>query len=171
MRIVALQREVFVAEAENVVRIMSIHKAKGLEFPVVFVPQLGKRINFKSTTGDILADRHLGLGVSAVDLEKRDVFARGDRLALRIAQPLRVERGGVRLNLPVGYDYATLAPTYAASTFALTPSGRELVGELAWRGALWGGDAAASVFWRKDPGHVASLPEDKGVAVKWTRGF
>ena len=107
----------------------------------------------------------------AVDIEKLGVFAAGDRMAVRIAQPLRVESGGVRLNLPVGYDYATLSPTYAENTFALTPSGRELVGELAWRGELWGGAAAASVFWRKDPGHIASLPDDKGVALKWGRGF
>ena len=107
----------------------------------------------------------------AVDLEKFGVFALGDRLAMRIAQPLRVESGGVRLNLPVDYDYATLSPSFATSTYALTPSGRELIGELAWRGELWGGDAAASVFYRRDPGHFASLPDDKGVAVKWGRGF
>ena len=107
----------------------------------------------------------------AVDLEKLGVFASSDRVALRIAQPLRVESGGVRLSLPVDYDYATLRPVYGVDTFALTPSGRELVGELAWRGELWGGDAAASVFWRKDPGHFASLPDDKGAAVKWGRGF
>ena len=107
----------------------------------------------------------------AIDLEKLGVFAASDRLALRIAQPLRVERGGVRLNLPVDYDYATLSPAFATSTFALTPSGRELIGELAWRGELWGGDASASMFYRKDPGHIASLPDDKGVAVKWQRGF
>ena len=107
----------------------------------------------------------------AIDLEKLGVFAAGDRLALRIAQPLRVERGGVQLNLPVDYDYATLSPAFGTSTFALTPSGRELIGELAWRGELWGGDAAASMFYRRDPGHVASLPDDKGVAVKWQRGF
>ena len=58
-----------------------------------------------------------------------------------------------------------------SSTFALTPSGRELIGELAWRGTLWGGDAGASVFYRKDPGHIAGLPDDKGIAVKWGRGF
>ena len=121
-------------------------------------------------SGAIIGGRLLSQAF-AIDLEKLGVFAQGDRLALRIAQPLRVERGGVRLNLPVDYDYATLSPTFASSTFALTPSGRELIGELAWRGALWGGDAAASVFWRKDPGHIASLPADKGVAMKWGRGF
>jgi hypothetical protein len=77
----------------------------------------------------------------------------------------------VRLNLPVDYDYATLTPTFATSAYSLTPRGRELIGEIAWRGDLWGGDAAASVFYRKDPGHVASLPDDKGVAVKWSTGF
>ncbi|WP_230206893.1 S8 family peptidase [Novosphingobium sp. Gsoil 351] len=119
--------------------------------------------------GAIVGGRLLSQAL-AVDLEKLAVFAKGDRLAIRIAQPLRVESGGVRLNLPVDYDYATLSPTFASSTYALTPSGRELIGELAWRGELWGGDAAASVFYRKDPGHFASLPDDKGVAVKWGRG-
>ena len=88
--------------------------------------------------GTIVGGRLLS-SAFAVDLEKLGVFAHGDRLALRIAQPLRVERGGVRLNLPVDYDYVTLSPTFARSTYALTPSGRELIGELAWRGELWGG--------------------------------
>jgi hypothetical protein len=107
----------------------------------------------------------------AVDVEKLGVFAKADRLALRLSQPLRVESGGVRLNLPVDYDYATLTPTFATSTYALTPRGRELIGELAWGGELWGGDAMGSVFYRRDPGHYASMPDDKGVAVKWSRGF
>src|SRR5205823_567151 len=58
-------------EAENAVRIMSIHRAKGLEFPVVFVPELGKRINLQSCSGNILADRKLGLGLTAIDRRKR----------------------------------------------------------------------------------------------------
>ena len=107
----------------------------------------------------------------ALDLEKVGVLAGGDALALRFSQPLRVERGGVSLNLPVDYDYATLAPTYDESFFALTPKGRELMGELAWRGPLWGGEAAGSVFYRKDPGHFAAGPDDQGVALKWSRGF
>ena len=121
--------------------------------------------------GGAIAGGRLLSQAFAVDLEKLGVFAASDRLALRIAQPLRVESGGVRLNLSVDYDYATLSPAFATSTLALTPSGRELIGELAWRGALWGGDAGASMFYRKDPGHIASLPDDKGVALKWGRGF
>jgi hypothetical protein len=120
--------------------------------------------------GAIVGGRLLSSAFS-LDLEKLGVFADGDRLAVRLAQPLRVESGGVRLNLPVDYDYATLTPTFATSTYALTPRGRELIGEVAWRGQLWGGDAAASLFYRKDPGHYASVPDDKGVAVKWSKGF
>ncbi len=107
----------------------------------------------------------------AVDLEKAGVLIGGDRLAFRLAQPLRVESGGVELSLPVDYSYATLAPTYGTRTLALAPRGRELVGELAWRAALWGGEAGASLYYRKDPGHFAAVPDDKGFAVQWSVGF
>jgi len=118
----------------------------------------------------IVGGRLLSQGF-AVDLEKVAVFGGSDRLALRLAQPLRVESGEVRLNLPVNYDYATLTPMFAKSFYSLSPQGRELIAELAWRGELWGGDAAASLFYRKDPGHYASVPDDQGVALKWSRGF
>jgi hypothetical protein len=122
-------------------------------------------------TGNAIVGGRLLSSAFAVDLEKLGVFAAGDRLALRVAQPLRVESGGVRLNLPVDYDYATLSPVFAQSFYDLTPRGRELIAELAWRGEVGGGDAAASAFWRKDPGHYAGVPDDKGVAVRWSRGF
>jgi ATP-dependent helicase/nuclease subunit A len=55
------------SEADNVVRVMSVHRSKGLEFPVVFLPDLGKRINFSDCQGTILADRSAGLGMAVVD--------------------------------------------------------------------------------------------------------
>ena len=79
--------------------------------------------------------------------------------------------GNLLADLDLDYDYATLTPRFALSRYDLTPRGRELIAELAWRGELWGGDAAASVFWRKDPGHYADVPDDQGVAVRWSRGF
>ena len=105
------------------------------------------------------------------DLTKQGVLAANDTLGLRVSQPLRVENGGLNLTLPVAYDYATLLPTYGTSLLSLAPQGREVDSELAWHGNLWGGDASASVFYRTDPGHIASLPDDKGVAVKWGRRF
>ncbi len=58
-------------ENENVVRIMSIHKSKGLEFSVVICPGLGKQFNLRDTYEDILLHKDLGLGPKFVDVEKR----------------------------------------------------------------------------------------------------
>jgi ATP-dependent helicase/nuclease subunit A len=55
--------------SEDVVRLMSIHRSKGLEFPVVFVPDLGKRFNFEGAKGDILVHRDRGLGLRVIDLD------------------------------------------------------------------------------------------------------
>ena len=59
------------SEADDVVRIMSVHASKGLEFPVVFLADLGKEHNMQSASGAILAHRDTFLGLSAVDQEKR----------------------------------------------------------------------------------------------------
>ena len=59
-----------VGPAEQVVRIMSIHRSKGLEFPVVLLPDLGKHHNLTDTRGSILVDRQVGLGMSVVDQER-----------------------------------------------------------------------------------------------------
>lgn len=59
------------SEAEDVVRIMSVHRSKGLEFPVVFTPDLGRKHNTRDCSGPILADRAGYLGLSVVDETKR----------------------------------------------------------------------------------------------------
>lgn len=61
-----------VADSEgSVVRIMSIHKSKGLEFPIVFVAGLGKNFNKQDTRGKLLIDADLGIGTDYLDSEKR----------------------------------------------------------------------------------------------------
>ena len=54
-------------ENADVVRIMSIHKSKGLEFPVCFVAGLAKRFNMQDITGGMIADMDMGIGVDYVD--------------------------------------------------------------------------------------------------------
>lgn len=49
------------AEAENAVRLMSIHQSKGLEFPIVVVADLAKGFNYDDTRGAVLLDEELGL--------------------------------------------------------------------------------------------------------------
>jgi len=82
-----------------------------------------------------------------------------------------VESGALNLSLPVGYSYETELPEYAARSLSLAPHGREVMVELAWRGPLLTGHGAASIFYRRDPGHYASLPDDKGVALRWSKSF
>lgn len=60
-------------EAADVVRIMSIHKSKGLEFPVTFVCGLSKNFNKKDTTAVVVTDVDLGLGVKYVNVVQRTV--------------------------------------------------------------------------------------------------
>ena len=56
---------------ENTVRVMSIHKSKGLEFPVVFLAGMGKKFNKQDAYGKILIDPDLGIGTDYLDLERR----------------------------------------------------------------------------------------------------
>uniref|UniRef100_UPI0035B511E5 PD-(D/E)XK nuclease family protein n=1 Tax=Symbiobacterium terraclitae TaxID=557451 RepID=UPI0035B511E5 len=58
-------------EGEDVVRLMSIHKSKGLEFPVVFVAGLGSKFARQDLSGDLLLERGLGFGPVLVDPEVR----------------------------------------------------------------------------------------------------
>lgn len=63
--------EASLAGEENTVRVMSIHKSKGLEFPVVFLAGMGKKFNKQDAYGKILIDPDLGIGTDHLDLERR----------------------------------------------------------------------------------------------------
>lgn len=56
---------------KDTVRIMSIHKSKGLEFPIVFLAGMGKNFNKQDAYSKILIDPELGIGADYLDLENR----------------------------------------------------------------------------------------------------
>ncbi|MDD2189953.1 MAG: helicase-exonuclease AddAB subunit AddA [Eubacteriales bacterium] len=58
-----------IGENDDVVRIMTIHKSKGLEFPMVIIGGLGKRFNRESNTYRISLHKEIGLGMRFVDKE------------------------------------------------------------------------------------------------------
>ncbi len=58
-------------EAENTVRIMSIHKSKGLEFPIVFVSGISKNFNVTDVRGSMVMHPELGIGCDFVDPDRR----------------------------------------------------------------------------------------------------
>ena len=64
------------------VRIMSIHKSKGLEFPVVILADLAKRFNNMDFLSSVLVHPQLGLGPERIDMEKRIRYPTAARLAL-----------------------------------------------------------------------------------------
>jgi hypothetical protein len=105
------------------------------------------------------------------DLARYGTFKQGDMLGLRVSQPLRVMSGGLNLDLPVAYDYASESAIFGTQRVNLSPQGREMMGEVTWRGPLLWGQAGASLFYRHNPGHVASAPDDVGAAVSWSAEF
>ncbi|WP_405082411.1 helicase-exonuclease AddAB subunit AddA [Paenibacillus chitinolyticus] len=84
-------------EQEDVVRIMSIHKSKGLEFPVVFAAGLGKMFNQRDLLDPFLIHKELGFGPRFVDTKLRVGYPTLPQLAIRrrmrietLAEELRV---------------------------------------------------------------------------------
>ena len=56
---------------DGCIQITSIHKSKGLEYPVVFLCGLSRAFNMASARGNLLCDQHLGLGLNCVDEKNR----------------------------------------------------------------------------------------------------
>jgi hypothetical protein len=112
-------------------------------------------------------------GAYGLDIAKAGVLGGNDKLAFRLAQPLRVEHGGFAMMLPTAYDYSTLTATDTLNRFSLTPSGRELDAELSYGSSLLGGNAwlGGNLFARRQPGHIADSPDDIGAAIRFTLGF
>lgn len=73
-----------IGENENVVRIMSIHKSKGLEFPVVFLCRSDKNINMRSLNENILLDQDLGIGPKYINYERKIEYNTAAREAIRL---------------------------------------------------------------------------------------
>jgi len=86
-----------ITESEDVVRIMTIHKSKGLEFPVVFVLGLGRRMRTATARDRILTDAELGIGLPCVDTalgsERDTLLRRAMRIKLsrqQLAEEVRI---------------------------------------------------------------------------------
>ena len=60
-----------IGENENVVRIMSIHKSKGLEFPVVFLCNSNKKFNVQDLNNQVLLHQDLGFGLTHIEADKK----------------------------------------------------------------------------------------------------
>ena len=72
-----------IGENDDVVRIMSIHKSKGLEFPIVFLVSTSSKFNLMDLNMDILLDRDLGIGVKYIDYDKQIKYDTLTKLAIK----------------------------------------------------------------------------------------
>ena len=122
-----------VGESEDVVRVMTVHRSKGLEFPVVFLPDLGKDINLRDCAGSILVDRQAMFGMEVVDDVRR---VRYPSLASTLVQS-RLRRQAMAEELRVLY----VAMTRAQEHLVCVGTARATAPET-WR-ARWRGHAGA----------------------------
>ncbi len=71
------------SDQDDLVRVMSIHKSKGLQFPVVFLSGMGRKFNKRSLSDAVLVDAELGIGCDYVDLENKVKIPSVKRTAIR----------------------------------------------------------------------------------------
>lgn len=72
-----------IGEQDDVVRLMTIHSSKGLEFPVVFVAGLGRSFNQMDFNNPYLFDQDFGLAVKAIDPDNRIMYTSLPFLAMK----------------------------------------------------------------------------------------
>lgn len=73
-----------IGEKDDVIRIMSIHKSKGLEFPVVILASTGKKFNMQDLNTPILLHQDIGFGMQLIDAEKKIEYSTLSKEAIRI---------------------------------------------------------------------------------------
>ncbi len=73
-----------IGENEDVIRIMSIHKSKGLEFPVVFLSSTSKKFNMQDLNKKVLLHQDIGLGPTYTNYEKKIEYPTLAKEAIKI---------------------------------------------------------------------------------------
>ena len=84
-------------EKENVVRIMTIHSSKGLEFPFVFIAGAGRKFNKMDFNEPYLFDQHFGLAVKAIDPDNRITYTSLPFLAMKEKKELEMRAEEMRV--------------------------------------------------------------------------
>ena len=162
------ERGLITAGAANAgcVSIMSIHKSKGLEFPVVILGNLSRKFNQESLRAQILCDKELGMGLSVADTQNR---VRYPSIAKR-AIATKMEAESVSEEMRVLYVAMTRARDRLIMTYAakkLEDDLREIAlrldfdgGELLCRDAICMGDwVLLSALQHTEAGELHALGE------------
>lgn len=86
-----------VGEGTDSVRIMTIHKSKGLEFPIVFLGEIHKKFMEKDASATMLVHEKLGIGL--VEYEKETRMKRKSMIHHRISEQMKIENRGEELRI------------------------------------------------------------------------
>ena len=125
-------------ENANVVRIMSIHKSKGLEFPIVFCSAMSKNFNTMDFKKDMLYHYELGFGPQLVDINRRISYPSIAKEALKYKMNLE--------NLSEEMRILYVALTRAKEKLILTGSVKDIPGTLVKWGKNLDGDRPMSQY-------------------------
>lgn len=109
-------------EERSMVRIMSIHKSKGLEFPVVFLAGMGKKFNQRDAYGTLLLDADMGAAADWLDLKLRTKTPTLKKQVLK--RRMELETMGEELRI------LYVAMTRAKEALIMTGTDRSLSGKL-----------------------------------------
>ncbi|WP_304507362.1 helicase-exonuclease AddAB subunit AddA [Anaerotignum sp.] len=126
-------------EGANLIRVLTIHKSKGLEFPVVFVADTGKQFNEMDVRAAVLTHQEWGFGMDYKNLERRAVYRTLSKTAL--AEVIRLE------NLSEELRVLYVALTRAKEKLILTGTIKDLeksVGK--WAGMAEGKEDRLPIF-------------------------
>ena len=85
------------SDKEDVVRIMTIHSSKGLEFPYVFIAGAGRKFNKMDFNEPYLFDQHFGLAVKAIDPDNRITYTSLPFLAMKEKKELEMRSEEMRV--------------------------------------------------------------------------
>ncbi len=122
----------------------------------------GARHGWTTFAGGKVGTSGYSLGIS-----RDGVFESNDGLAFHLSQPLRIERGGMNVMLPGSYDYSSTSAPWRQAFMSLSPSGREIVGELGYTREFTSGVANFNLFGRREPGHAATAHADFGGVARF----
>lgn len=86
-----------IGENENVIRIMSIHKSKGLEFPIVFLSSTSKQFNMQDLNEKILLHQDIGFGPEYINYERKIRYATLAKEAIKIKAKTELKSEEMRL--------------------------------------------------------------------------
>ena len=86
-----------ISDRENVVRIMTIHASKGLEFPFVFLPGMARSFNMMDFKENYLFDQHFGIAVKAIDPDLRIAYQSLPFIALKERKQLQAKAEEMRI--------------------------------------------------------------------------